>query len=1141
MFQPNCVSAQETKPDAEFKSAFVPEVKPEDQKKFIYIPYKDLHQIYERVHSSVIMTYEEYLQYLQQQLQQNQKLPPPVNATYLDAKYQVNILDERAEIDATYRLRSLVKGWTTLPMEFGSVAIGSWTCDNPQAILKGVGVGKYQLLIPDQGDYVLKIKFSAKLLEQPEGKEFTWNCPAVSVTQLDMVIKKPDQTFEVTPQAVPTLQKSTAEETQYQANLGAAEKIRVRLIPKASVQPQMELLSSVNNLTRLTFRDGLIYTDTTLKYDILRGELDRLKFVLPEACRILDVTSPDVRIKSWKMSIQDKKQIVDVELYNPVQKSLKLEIHAEAPLPTDAIDVVGYGPSGEARGIHALDVVRENGILILKTQDDLELAITAQKGIMRIDTQEVPQELRDPKAMSFRYYSSQVQLQAVVKSVLPKVTVQNATQITFDETEIRQMTLLTYQIEKAGIFEFRIQIPDNYQVDHVACSQMKEYHVDPMLHLLTITLNDRQQGSITARIEGRTPIPADIAQNASQLPLLTSQGVERESGKIQLLAHESLEIMTDEKELKGVTPTSPGAISVQDARHHPIAMWIYSQRPVSVPVKAVRKPTRLTARIGTDAILKPDVVEVTTTLEYLVEYAGIDTFRMAVPEAISSRIQIENVTDNAQVQIKQKNPEGPAKDGWVIWSISMQRDVIGLQKFRIKYDLPITSPALVLAPADANEKKPEESTKAPVADPSVAGPSGAAPSYETQIHPLRVLGLEKGGRHVLPVPVTQLIGEVVVDKDPVLAILSQVDGDKIEAIDLRELNFLSAHGVQAYRYHSVEDQESLAIKLKATRQEIQEVLRTVISRELVEVVIGQDDIATCRARFVIKSSERQRLPLLLPEGAEPLLVMVGDRQMPLELSFGNPTPFFNSYFLGVSRTQSSDENFTVTLQYRLKLNPLPTASYWQKLRLAIPKLGGAESAVQQLRCVVWVPEELSLIGRPEHFDYEILLGTHSHRVLPTSKNDCISQQNAWISMNQSTMIEFPIVGKGYIFENLGGTSTLTVQIWHQVGWTVLLSLLWAVAALCLMWLRLDYKVTIAIAAGLVLVLLAQIDAEKIEQTLYASRFGIVAIGLLWTVPLVTWLIKPQPKMIAKTDAIVTPIPVTEIQPTPPPADESTDS
>ena len=103
---------------------------------------------------------------------------------------------------------------------------------------------------------------------------------------------------------------------------------------------------------------------------------------------------------------------------------------------------------------------------------------------------------------------------------------------------------------------------------------------------------------------------------------------------------------------------------------------------MAIPVTVKRKAPRLSADIATDINVLPKSTEVRTRLDYRVQFAGIDTFQLQVPEAISASLRIKAIqADPASPAIKFSKPSDP-QDGWVTWTVVMQREVVGVQRAR---------------------------------------------------------------------------------------------------------------------------------------------------------------------------------------------------------------------------------------------------------------------------------------------------------------------------------------------------------------------------------------------------------------------------------------------------------------------------
>src|SRR6185369_487664 len=174
------------------------------------------------------------------------------------------------------------------------------------------------------------------------------------------------------------------------------------------------------------------------------------------------------------------------------------------------------------------------------------------------------------------------------------------------------------------------------------------------------------------------------------------------------------------------------------------------------------------------------------------------------------------------------------------------------------------------------------------------------------VSPLRPLDTPGKTPDAPAIKIASLTGEIEVLKDRALAISAK--GADLEPIDVRELTLLSQEGSLAYRYFRQPEkfEQPFQLEMQATKHEIQTVVETVIRKSLVEAVITEDKAVNFRCRYLLKSSERQRLAVDLPNGVEPLDTLVDGKSVDLEQnaaakSDGN----WQSYFVNIARKSRS--------------------------------------------------------------------------------------------------------------------------------------------------------------------------------------------------------------------------------------------
>ena len=1046
----------------------------------VYVPYSNLKGVFDQLGAGVLVPYSDWLE-MRRDHEQGTGEKPAVEAVITKAAYTAQIEKDIARVTAELSINVLGEPWVEVPIRFGEAAVGS-LAGNENVLLRGTGDGTYSLLLGLAGEQTVTLELVARVNTSPDGREFTFDVPPVGITSLDVIVPEADQTVEITPRLVGLPVEAAAEGvTHVSASLGSTGRIHVRWHPRVSMKPEMDLLTSVTNLTQVTVADGLVHTDTWLLFDILRGELNELRIAVPADHRILDVASPS-NVKGWRAEEANGQQVVTVEFLSAVEQQVTVEVHTERKLPDDVFPVAGRPDDGAASGIHALDAVRESGQIVLRSSPDLVLTLAEQQGVVRIEAGQVDERIRVDGGMGFKFYSPQFTLTASAKPVEPRIVVDHAANVILHDDEVRLEAALNYTVERAGVFQLVLDVPEELVIDDVQCPQMKEFSFDEQARTLTVVLTEKTLGAIGVSVKAHRPFDAGAAGALLTLPLLEPQGAERETGAVYLYARESIEVVTTDADVVAAQPLpAPPGQQMGDAIL--TAAWSFTRRPVTIPVTTKRKAARLSVDVATTVNVQPQSAEVTTLLDYHVQFAGIDTFQFQAPEAISPLLQIEVVsTDATTPGIKQKTPSEPA-NGWVTWTVVMQRDVIGLLRLSASYDIKSAGAADDAEATDADE---------------AAGPA----TDELSVSLLQPLAApESNGRP--EVPVSRIRGEAVVLHEPALSVTASAAGGDVEPIDPRELTLLPQTGTLAYRYFKQPDEGAVQVTLSRTRHDIQEVVDTVVRRALVEIINGEDGTAIYRVRMRVKSTERQRLLIDMPAQLELLGVYVDGRNVKLEQTgIADEQSQIESFYVPVTRTKPVDEEFLLTFEFRWKVNPYPGESDFLRGRIALPLpvLGGADApaAVQELRVAVWVPKEYALVGEPDDFVVERQPRVFSTLTNTTSQVDD-GELDGWIGGGDTTLAPAKKGLVGYVYSNLGGEHRLSVVWWNRLWMTVIISGAIAIIAWVLGRTTWENKLWVLLMAAFVLSLVAIWDPDRAAHSLSAARFGLAFLIGWWLV------------------------------------------
>ncbi|MDA0282744.1 MAG: hypothetical protein O3B86_05265, partial [Planctomycetota bacterium] len=1057
-----------------------------DFERLIYLPYKNLKDVFEKHGSTVFMPYADYVKRWQQGNQPQAK--NIVEAVITESHYTATVDRSLLRVRARLTIQVLGKPWVEVPIQFGSAAVGKLTVeDGKQVLLKGTGNGTYSLLFGQAGEHSVEIELATAIQASPDGRKVEFNVPPVGVTTFELAIPEADNTVELLPHLITLPVEAAATETRIKANLGATAKISASWHPRTSQKPDMDLLAAVINYQKVTLRDGLIHTDAWLNYDILRGEMTELAIAVPVGQRILGVSSTNVKIRGWRAEPGEQRQTVRVEFLSPATDKVSIEVHTEREFGADAIQLAGRDAQGNYNGIHAIDAVRESGQLAVAGASDLSLQFEQVTGLVRIEDSEIHASIRQDGAATFKFYSSNIQLQVLAKPVEARLVLTSTYQFAFDDDELKLVAELGYQIERAGVFEFRISLPDDLEVDRVESNSghaVREFHVEgesPRVLRVVMQQKTGIDDHVGLQVTAHQSFEEATESFELSLPIPEPQRVERETAEVYVSASEALEVITDQESIVAAQPL-PVPTGQFTSGKRVAAAWSFNRRPVDIPLRTKRRPTRLSAQVATTINVKEEIIEVSTELRYHVQYAGLDVFRFSVPAEISEHIQITSLGAASAPAIKQKVPAAEAVDGWVTWTITMQRDVIGEHRFQLTWD---AKPRADATPAGADEKTPVEA-------------AGTASAVEVVFQTVRVLGLDGSDEKKREVALSNVSGEIVVQKDRSLSVSASAVDEGLEAVDVRELTLLPQSGSLAYRYF----RQPVGFRIEATKHEIQKVVETVVTRALVEVVTRRDTRANYRCRYRIRSSERQRLRVDVPVGSELLSVFIDGQQVSPEK---NAQPMevegWDSYFVNIARTGSSDDLFSLTL---LMMTPVdvraPFDGWGGKLLLRLPQVGGIDNSgvvVQQLQTVIWTPDDYNLLGDSDGFTHETKLKVRDALAIRRDDYSDYFDADAWVQVPAAGFIDFPTEGNRFRYSSLGSRDAILLTWASQSNYTWLFSGALILIAILLRGLCWDTKLLLILVAGFAAVLFGLSSPGWSAEVISNARFGIYALIGIW--------------------------------------------
>lgn len=1012
---------------------------PVRQEHIIYLPYENLRDVFEQESSAIVLPYAQFLE-MWNRLVQGDRPPsqPPVNGVITRAAYVGSVQGELAHLEAALDVEVLSGEWARLPVEFGDAAIGSAQAENGSVLLRGVGEGQYELLVQGRGKHRIKLGLVIGVKSAAEGRSFSVRCPPVAVSHLELQIPETDLAVQVAPRLTAEPLSEQEDATGVRAVLGSTHQFTVSWQPRSGSMEEAAGLANVTDTIAVDVGDGVVHTQAIFDYEILRGSLGELLVEVPAGERLLDVQAPGIR--DWQSEIVDDRQQVKVRLHAPVTEKIRLELHTETPLAAEAF-LVG--------NVRAIGVARESGVLAVRSAEDVGLEFVLRESVSRIDAADAPESLRKPRTTFYKFFTPDHKLLVIASQLEPHVTVDSRFTILLDKARVTTRGEFQYRVSRSGIFSLALQLPAGLQIDEVRADALERFEVTPAdgSANLTIYFTKKLLGDLTVTLI--VSQQRDDAAGQVALPLPLPLNAAREQGLVAVIAPESLEVKTETTQLEGARAAAPAELTAD--RFQPVvpeasrlaAAFAFVARPIRIVQTISERPRRTEVVVTTVADVKEDRVQVTTALRYQIQFAGTDTLRIAVPAAGSDRLQIEGEG------IKERRKGSPNVEGQTVeWIIVLHSAAIGERTFTAVYDQKLSIP-------------------------------------------------DQGTRLVLlpiqPLDVDREAGEMAVLKERALAIDAEPRG--LEEIDPRELtqSIGAAQPHLAYRYF----QHPAELTLRVTKHELQEVVRTVVRRAYIEAVVTTDGPITVRARYDLRSSERQRLAVTL-RTPRILGITVGGQTVAPEKS---PVPSGGSpddkvFLINVARGGDADEPFQIAIVFEMPLDG-DGLGISDRLLLALPRFDEGVK-FQQVYVRVWMPKDYRLVGDPEGYTSHLGVGLwDSRRITPVAENP-----DSWFPQDTSSF-DFQVGGTPYLFSSLTRKAELRMGYWHIPTMTAIASLSVLVIGGALAWVSFDAKVFAVLMALFGLLFLGLFWPSLVNSWLLAARLGIAGVVALW---LIAWLL-----------------------------------
>ena len=213
--------------------------------------------------------------------------------------------------------------------------------------------------------------------------------------------------------------------------------------------------------------EGHIDIQHMINIQVARGQLSRLLLKIPETQNVTSVIGE--ALLNW--AFDPKTKSIEVLLRNTGNDKINLSVSTQVPT-----NKLPYKASLEVPEINGAS--RQHGLLAIAGGDGVKVNISNRKELQGIDpvdfglgsftlaNKKGPESILFP----FRYFKFPVKIDLNTEKVLPEIEVADQSNFSIGDERYVLNSRLTVEIKKAGVFEVRMKIPADYEIETLSAN-----------------------------------------------------------------------------------------------------------------------------------------------------------------------------------------------------------------------------------------------------------------------------------------------------------------------------------------------------------------------------------------------------------------------------------------------------------------------------------------------------------------------------------------------------------------------------------------------------------------------------------------------------------------------------------------------
>ncbi|MBW2263441.1 MAG: hypothetical protein JRG91_15860 [Deltaproteobacteria bacterium] len=327
---------------------------------------------------------------------------PPVDFAVEEAVYacRVDGKGEVAAVDATFSVRVMREGWTTVRLLSGDVAVESFKASGAKVSLSQ-SYGQVSAVVQGPASFEVAMKLSRSVGSEHGMKTLWIDGPEAVSARLECTIAGKGLKVKVEPGIIDTQETQDGKVKLTASLFGSGsfnlkwwQEVQIPDSEKKELPPKV--YGEVNTLIRVG--EGLVRGHAWVDYSILQSGIQELKILVPEDISIIDVTGSD--LASWEVRDTDSGKVLHAFLNYKVKNGYTLSIAYDMSMGKTSAVV-------EVPRLRLLDVEREKGTYGVEVLTNVEVNLEKMSGMAQIDAAELPSSItytaQHPVLLAFKY------------------------------------------------------------------------------------------------------------------------------------------------------------------------------------------------------------------------------------------------------------------------------------------------------------------------------------------------------------------------------------------------------------------------------------------------------------------------------------------------------------------------------------------------------------------------------------------------------------------------------------------------------------------------------------------------------------------------------------------------------------------